>query len=252
MNMPMGMILLLIVGAAVYFGIAQRLLDRMRLTDRQAIVFIFAMIVGTFVNIPLLNGPVQATVNVGGALLPALLCIWLIAKADQAKERIRAILSAVAVVVFIYLGSRYLPHEPETMFMDPKLLYGIGAGLIAYLAGRSRRSAFIGAALGVMMSDLLRLALLFNRGVAGTTSLGGAGVFDVTIVAALVAVMTAELVGETREKLQGGHKSHGDLAGLYEFSEELSADKSEQKSSVISLDRKRKNSSMKGGEKENE
>lgn len=252
MNMPIGMILLFIVGAAVYFGIAQRLLDRMRLTDKQAVWFILAMIIGTFINIPLLNGPVQATANVGGAVLPALLCIWLVAKADQAKERIRAIGSALAVMLFIYLGSRYMPHEPETMFMDPKLIYGIGAGLIAYLAGRSRRSAFIGAAMGVILSDLLRLALLYNRGVAGTTALGGAGVFDVTVVAALVAVMTAELVGETREKLQGGHKQPGDLAGMYEFSEELSVDKNEQKPSVISLDSKRKSASEKGRGKENE
>ncbi|MBP2633959.1 MAG: hypothetical protein H6Q70_4587, partial [Firmicutes bacterium] len=44
MNMPLGMIALLVIGVFVYFGIAQRLLDRMRLTDKQAILFILAMV----------------------------------------------------------------------------------------------------------------------------------------------------------------------------------------------------------------
>lgn len=244
MNMPFGMIALLIVGALVYFGIAQRLLDRMRLNDRQAILFIFAMAAGSFINIPVMRGNVNLTVNVGGALLPAALCLWLFFKAGSAKERIRSIASTVLVAGAIFLGSKFLPAEPDTMFFDPKLIYGISAGIIAYLAGRSRRSAFIGGVMGVVLSDVVHLVTLLNRGIIGATSLGGAGVFDVTVIAALVAVMTAELVGETRERLQGGPDlSPGRPAGLYEFSKELSVDKEEIKkdNTVISLESRKKN-----------
>lgn len=254
MNMPLGMIALLIVGVLVYFGIAQRLLDRMRLTDRQAILFIFAMAAGSFLEIPIVRGNVNVTLNVGGALVPALLCLWLFFKAGTTKERLRALLATLLVAGAIFLGSRYLPYEPETMFLDPKLLYGISAGIIAYLAGRSRRSAFIGGVMGVILSDIIHLVVLLSRGIIGTTALGGAGVFDVTVMSGLVAIMTAELVGETREKLQGGPDlSPGRPAGLYEFSKELGVSENEVKKegSVISLESRKKMSSAKktGGEK---
>ncbi|VBB06169.1 Hypothetical protein LUCI_1385 [Lucifera butyrica] len=222
MGMPIGMIALLVVGVLVYFGVTHRILDRMRMTDKQALLFIGAIIIGSFIDIPVMRAPVAVSINVGGALLPLLLSVWLIFKADETAEKIRAVLAAVLVAAAVWLGSRYLPYEPENMFMDPKLIYGIAAGLIAYLAGRSRRSAFIGGVLGIVLSDVVHMITLIGLGVPGTTAIGGAGAFDVVVIAGVVAVMMAELVGETREKLQGGpvlgaHRPEG----LYEFSEEL-------------------------------
>lgn len=220
--MPIGMILLLIVGMLVYFGLAQRILDRMRLTDKQALLFIGGIILGSFVDIPLMRSPVEVNINVGGALLPALLSLWLITKADEPGERIRAIVASVLVAGSVWLGSRYLPYEPENMFIDPKLLYGLAAGLIAYIAGRSRRSAFIGGVLGIILSDIVHMITIMNMGIPGTTNIGGAGAFDVVIIAGIVGVMVAELVGETREKLQGGPvRGNNRPEGLYEFSREL-------------------------------
>ncbi|SDF25967.1 DUF1614 domain-containing protein [Sporolituus thermophilus] len=222
MSLPIGMIILLVIGVLVYFGCAQRILDRMRMTDKQALLFIAGIVIGSFIDIPLMTTPVEVSVNVGGAVLPALLSIWLITKADEPAERVRAVFAALLVAGAVWLGSRYLPYEPETMFLDPKLIYGISAGLIAYLAGRSRRSAFIGGVLGIILSDIVHMLTLISAGIPGTTDIGGAGAFDVTIIAGLVGVMVAELVGETREKLQGGpvlgpHRPEG----LYEFSKEL-------------------------------
>ena len=222
MNMPLGMILLLVVSVLVYFGLAQRILDRMRMTDKQALLFIAGIVVGSFIDIPLMRSPMEITINVGGALLPILLSIYLIVKADETAERVRAITASVLVAVAISLGSRYLPYEPENMFLDPKLIYGIAAGIIAYIAGRSRRSAFVGGVLGVVLSDIVHISTLSGLGIPGTTSIGGAGAFDVTIIAGIVAVMIAELVGETREKLQGGPVLGPNRPeGLYEFSKEL-------------------------------
>lgn len=229
MNMPIGMITLLVVGVLVYFGVAHRILDRMRLTDKQALLFIAAIIIGSYIDIPLMTTPIDVSINVGGALLPALLAIWLIMKADESTEKIRAIMAAGAVALVVYLGSQYLPYEPENMFLDPKLIYGISAGLIAYLAGRSRRSAFVGGVLGIIISDVVHMITLLRQGIPGTTALGGAGAFDVTMIAGIVAVMVAELVGETREKLQGGPVLGPNRPeGLYEFSKELSARTTEQ------------------------
>ena len=76
--MPTGMLLLLITAALIYFGAAQRVLDRMRLTDSQALLFIGLMIGGSFIDIPLYQGTVEISVNVGGALVPLALCIYLL------------------------------------------------------------------------------------------------------------------------------------------------------------------------------
>lgn len=223
MNMPIGMMVLLVVGVLVYFGIAHRILDRMRLTDKQALLVIAAIIVGSFIDIPLMQTPVELSINVGGAVVPAVLAVWLLVKADETGERVRGVLAALLVAATVSLGSRYLPYEPENMFLDPKLIYGISAGLIAYLAGRSRRSAFIGGVLGIVLSDIIHMMTIMRLGISGTTNIGGAGAFDVVIISGIVGVMVAELVGETREKLQGGpvlgaHRPEG----LYEFSKELS------------------------------
>jgi len=231
--MPIGMMMLLVVGVLVYFGIAHRILDRMRLTDKQALLFIAAIIVGSFIDIPLMSAPVQLSINVGGALLPALLAVWLIFKADETGEKLRAIFATILVAAAVSLGSRYLPYEPENMFLDPKLIYGISAGMIAYLAGRSRRSAFIGGVLGIVLSDIIHMTTIIRLGIPGTTDVGGAGAFDVVIIAGIVAVMVAELVGETREKLQGGpilgnHRPEG----LYEFSKEISHTDQKRKATI--------------------
>lgn len=222
MNLPLGMILLLIVSVLVYFGIAQRILDRMRLTDKQALFFILAVFVGSYINIPIMNQPTQLSVNVGGAILPALLCFYLIYKADSNTEKVRAVAAAALVAFTVFLGTRFLSAEPETMFLDPKIIYGVSAGIIAYLAGRSRRSAFIGGVLGIIISDIVHFITLSTTGISGITAIGGAGAFDVIMISGIVAVMVAELVGETREKLQGGPVLGPNRpSGLYEFSKDL-------------------------------
>ena len=39
--------------------------------------------------------------------------------------------------------------------------------------------------------------------------IGGAGIFDSIVLAGLVAVLLAEILGETRERLQGGPATRG-------------------------------------------
>lgn len=73
--MSLGTILLLIAGLLVLFGAGQRVLDRMRLTDREAILFIILIIAGGF--LPDIQVTEGFAFNVGGALIPLLLCVRL-------------------------------------------------------------------------------------------------------------------------------------------------------------------------------
>ena len=61
--MNFGVVFLLVIAVIVYFGFAQRALDRLRLNDRTALLFLVAMIVGTYLpDIPL-GG--NASINLG-------------------------------------------------------------------------------------------------------------------------------------------------------------------------------------------
>jgi len=95
--MPAGVILLLVIAILIYFGLLQRVLDRMRLTDSMAIIFIGLMVVGSFLpNIPLGRG---LSVNIGGGIVPVVLAIYLIVTADSNQERIRAIIASIITVL---------------------------------------------------------------------------------------------------------------------------------------------------------
>ena len=73
--MSVGMILLAVTGLLLLFGVGQRVLDKLRLTDRMALLFIALMIgLGFVPEVPLGGG---VSVNLGGAVIPAVLCVYL-------------------------------------------------------------------------------------------------------------------------------------------------------------------------------
>ena len=100
--------MLLLTGAAimVYCGLLQRVLDRMHLRDRTALLLIGAMLLGTFLpNLPL--GRVQ--VNIGGGLIPLGVCGYLFIRADEAHERWRTLLGSLLTAAAVYGLTLLLP-----------------------------------------------------------------------------------------------------------------------------------------------
>lgn len=210
---PVGMVALLIVTILVYFGLAQRVLDRMRLTDKAALVILAAIIVGSFIDIPLTTDRVKLSLNVGGGIIPIAVALYVLTKAGSRKEWIRALGATMATVLAVYFINTYLmgedPWQTGTDFIDPLYVYPLVAGLIAYLVGRSRRSAFIAATLGVLSLDFVDYFRLRASDSPGAIIIGGAGAFDAIILSGLFAVLLAEIIGETRERLQGGPQIEG-------------------------------------------
>lgn len=200
--MSLGLILLIAVGILVLAGVAQRVLDKLRLTDKQAMLFVALIFLGGLIpDIPL--GP-MLSVNIGGALVPLGLCVYLWIKAGTAMERARSAIAAVLTAVAVYLIGHYFPNEPETMPMDPNYLYGIAGGVIAYLLGRSRRGAFIAGVVGVLLADVFQAAVNWAGGIEQPLNLGGAGAIDAVVISGLIAVLLGELVGEIVERISRG------------------------------------------------
>ncbi|MGI6357277.1 MAG: DUF1614 domain-containing protein [Bacillota bacterium] len=214
-RLPVGAITLLIASVLIYFGLAQRLLDRMRLSDRAALLFLGAMLVGSY--IPDIQLTPLLGINIGGGLVPLVLALWLWFTADEAKEKWRAALATAIGGTLIYLASTYLPGDPANMVIDPMYLYALLAGFTAYIIGRSRRASFIAGVLSVVANDIAYAIGLAMRGYPGGTVIGGAGMFDTVIIAGLLAVLLAELVGETRERLGGGHKAKIEVPPVVEL-----------------------------------
>jgi hypothetical protein len=197
-----GFILLTVTGLLILFGVGQRVLDRLRLTDIQAIVFIALIIAGGFVpDIPVSD---SFAFNIGGALIPLVLCIWLWIKADTARERARCLVASVITGISIFLLGRYMPADPQALPIEPGYAYGIAAGLIAWVLGRSRRGAFIAGTLGVMLANVGSWLYARSMGADQRLVRGGAGGYDVIVIAGLLAVLMSELVGELVERVTRG------------------------------------------------
>lgn len=199
--LPVGTILLIIAAILVYFGVLHRVLDRMKLSDRGALVIIILMVVGTLIpNITVLRSPIAVSVNIGGAIVPLAVAVWLIATADEVSEKARSIFSAIVTGVVTWGLSKTLNPDEQFMRWSPILIFGIAAGIIAALAGRSRRSAFVGGIGGIVIKDIIHWIELALRKIPGAVAFGGAGTFDATVIAAILAVGLVELLGEAREK----------------------------------------------------
>lgn len=200
--MSVGLTLLVIVTILVLLGVCRGVLDKMGLNDRQALIITGALFVGGLIpDIPL-GGEVY--VNIGGALIPLAVCVYLIVRAGTAKERVRALIGALVTGLAVYWLGRFMPDEPEAIAFDPNYIYGLAGGLTAYLLGRSRRGAFVAGVLGVMGADIYQAVELRARGVNQALHLGGAGAVDVIVIAGLTGVILAEVVGEIIERVTRG------------------------------------------------
>ena len=148
--MSVGMLLLTIAAVLVFCGLLQRVLDRMYLTDRQALLVIALMLIGSWlpdVSIGIVK------INLGGSVIPFCLCGYLLVKADEQKERWRSVFGGILTGVSVHILSRVLPSEAEVLPLDPIWLYGLCGGVIAWVLGRSRRAAFICGISGVIIAE---------------------------------------------------------------------------------------------------
>lgn len=207
----------LLFGAAalVYLGVAHRVLDRMRLTRRTALLFLGLLAAGPFLP-DIRLGPL-VSVNPGGFLVPLGVATYLVATADRAAERRRAVAAALLTGAALFAMDRALPLEPgqDVAFdLDPVWAPGILAAGFGYLAGRSRRAAFVAGTAGVVVADLLAVAANLGRGVAGAlVGIGAAGPFDAIAVGGILAVVLVEAFGETREWLARRARPRGTRQG---------------------------------------
>ena len=140
--MSIAMVLLTVLAVLIFFGVLERVLDRMYLTDRMALLLIGLMFAGTLmpnVNIG------KVSINLGGAVIPLGVSVYLLTKADSTAEIARSLMGMVITGAAVWGLSKFLPDEPESMWMEPNLLYGAGRSRYwgyRSACGRDRRAGF--------------------------------------------------------------------------------------------------------------
>lgn len=194
-----------IITAIIFLYLLFRVLDRLRMSKKVALLLIILMYFGGLMpSIPLGGG---LAANIGGMLIPLGIAAYLIVKAGTIEEKIRGPATAIVTAALVWSLDRLLPINPGSVGyeLDPLYLPAVAAGVIAYLLGRSRRASFVGGVVGVFLLDLSAWIENMARGFYNIPLiLGGAGVFDATLIAGVIAVMLAELIGEIRERMSGG------------------------------------------------
>lgn len=209
MTISLGLIIVTVIVVLIFFGAAQSILDRMHLTDTQALILLGIIFLGAFLpEIPLGR---SVSVDIGGAIVPLGIAVYLLATAGTAKERTRGVLAALVTAAVIFTLEQVLPTDPGVLpiDIDPIWLPAIVAGIVGYAAGRSRRAAFIAGSTGLVLVDLFGALTNAIRGVPGAfIGIGSAGIFDGVIIGGVLAVVLAEIFGESREFLQGGPGEH--------------------------------------------
>lgn len=191
----------------LYFILLHRVLDRLRLSPKTALILLMLMLGGTFLpEIPLGSG---LALNIGGMLIPLGIALYLISTASQNVERKRTLLTAVAVAAAMWGLNRLLPRDPGYLGfdIDPLFMPSLAAGTIAYILGRSRRAAFGGAVIGVLFLELaFWMENLIMELPQAVVTLGDGGVFGAAVISSALALLLAEVVGEIRERLKRGEK----------------------------------------------
>ncbi len=221
--LPAQLLLYLVLGGLVLgllflleIGILNRAYRRLGLEPRVAMLVLLASLVGGYLNIPIARLPeahvvartfVDAfgmpylvpqmvdwpgtilAVNVGGAVIPVLLSIYLIG-----RNRILAS-SVVATAVVALIVHRLATPIPGVGFAVPLVAPPFVAALTALALSRQYAAplAYVGGSLGVLIgADLSNLSQLQTLG-APVASIGGAGTFDGVFLTGIVAVLLSAL-----------------------------------------------------------
>jgi uncharacterized membrane protein len=172
---------------------------KMGIGPRYVVGLLLLSLVGSYINIPVARLPAvqeapgtSITVNVGGALIPTFLSIYLLIKN-------RLFLCGLAEIAFVTLVVHQVAQPVRGVGMSaPLLLPPLVAVLTAMLLSalllswnHAPQLAFIAGSIGTLIgADLLNLDKIHGLG-ASTASIGGAGTFDGIYLSGMLAVFLA-------------------------------------------------------------
>ena len=139
-------------------------------------------------------------VNIGGAVIPTLLSIYLVFKN---KLFAKGLLAVALVTVVVH----WLAHPvPGVGIAEPVFVPPLVTVIVAFAISRVQAPAlaYVAGSLGTLIgADLLNLGKVQGLG-APVASIGGAGKFDGIFLTGLIAVLLASMLTRRQPASQGG------------------------------------------------
>jgi uncharacterized membrane protein len=209
-------VVLFVVFVLLEIGALRFAYMRLGLSSRAAMLVLLGSLLGSYVNIPVAQLPEQQVktseevsffgmvyevpvvedwpgtviaVNIGGAVIPAVLSIYLV---FHNRIFISGLIGTVVVAVVVHM----LAHPVRgvgiavPVFVPPLITAGVALLLSRRFAGPL---AYVGGSLGTLIgADLTNLGSVQGLG-APVASIGGAGTFDGIFVTGILAVLLASL-----------------------------------------------------------
>jgi uncharacterized membrane protein len=132
-------------------------------------------------------GRTVIAINVGGALIPALLSLYLL---FRMRVVVPALIATAIVSGVVYHFSRIVPGVGIAV---PTFIPGIVAAVVASVVDRRRSAAvaYIAGTIGCLLgADIYNLPMITHLQ-APIASIGGAGTFDGVFVSGIIAVLLA-------------------------------------------------------------
>jgi uncharacterized membrane protein len=205
----------------IQLGVLRYAYASLGVSSNTAMLLLFGSLLGSYVNIPVAQFseqdvmlgrevdyfgmryvvPVVAdwpgtviALNVGGAVIPILLSIYLLSKNRLWPEGLVAIACVSALCYWL------ATPVPGIGIALPLLAPSIAAAIVALVISRRNAAplAYAGGSLGALIgADLLNLPKIQGLG-APVASIGGAGTFDGIFLTGIVAVLIASFTGGRR------------------------------------------------------
>ena len=195
--MSVSLWILTVILLLLMFGAGQRILDQLRLNDKQAIMLIILIMIG--IIIPPVKISKYFSFSIGGFLIPFGICVYLLISAG-CRDRLRALFGTLLSAGIIYGLEWLMPAKtPEDVVIDPMFIYGIVSGIVAYALGRSRRNAFICSVFGISLAMLVQFIINMALGAPTSLGLGVGGAFGTIIISTLISVGLCEFLGRAFE-----------------------------------------------------
>jgi uncharacterized membrane protein len=191
---------------------------RLGVSPAAAMLLLLASLIGSYFNLPLVELPGSGTlagqvvdfygmryvvpvmvhapgtivaVNVGGAVIPTAMSIYLLARYELWG---RGVIAVAIVAAFVHAAATPVPGLGIAV---PVFVPALVTAITAWLLARERAAplAYIAGSLGTLIgADLLNLGRIGELG-APVASIGGAGTFDGIFLIGILAVLMASIAG---------------------------------------------------------
>jgi uncharacterized membrane protein len=221
-------LLLVLLVATVEIGILRYAYHKIGIGPRHMTLLLVLSFLGSYVNIPIWQlspHPVDSAgvvffhgmlhviplvrdwpgtviaVNVGGAIIPVFLSIYLLVKNNLSRQ---SLLGVIIVAVVVHLMAQPVNGVGIAV---PTYIPPLIAAAVGFLLSRRHAPplAYIAGSLGTLIgADLLNLGKIQGLG-APVASIGGAGTFDGIFLTGILAVLLAGLV--SRGEVESGPKT---------------------------------------------